>query len=165
MDKKLQDAMNEQVTAEYQAALLYRQLAYTMEAQSFPGFASWFAEQAHEECDHAEKFATHLIDRGHDVTLHTVALDAPSIDSPLAAFKAALEHERKVSAMIRNIAGIADEVKDFDSRSLITWFLDEQIGEEATVSEIVDQLTLVGNDGSGLLRLDSGLGQRNDSSN
>ena len=67
--------------------------------------------------------------------------------------------------MIRNIAGIADEVKDFDSRSLITWFLDEQISEEATVSEIVDQLTLVGNDGSGLLRLDSGLGQRNDSSN
>ena len=60
--------------------------------------------------------------------------------------------------MIRDLALIADEVKDLDSRSLINFFLDEQIEEEATVSEIVDQLELVGSDGSGILRIDARLG-------
>ena len=38
--------------------------------------------------------------------------------------------------------------------------MDEQIEEEATVSEIVGQLELVGDDGSGLLRIDQRLGAR-----
>lgn len=77
------------------------------------------------------------------------------------AFEAAFAHEQKVSEQIREIARAADAAGDLDSRSLINWFLDEQIGEEATVSEIIDQIKLVGNDGSGLLRIDAGLASRN----
>ena len=43
---------------------------------------------------------------------------------------------------------------------MINWFLEEQIEEESTVSEIVDQIKLVGNDGSGLLRIDAELSSR-----
>ena len=38
--------------------------------------------------------------------------------------------------------------------------LNEQVDEEATVGEILDQLNLVGDDGSGLLRIDARLGNR-----
>ena len=54
----------------------------------------------------------------------------------------------------------ADEVGDLGSRPLLNWFLEEQIEEESTVSEIVDQLKLVGKDGSGLLRIDARLAGR-----
>ena len=47
-----------------------------------------------------------------------------------------------------------------DSRSILNWFMDEQIEEEDTVSEIIDQIKLVGNDGSGLLRIDRSLSAR-----
>lgn len=83
---------------------------------------------------------------------------ALNVNSPLDVFSLALEHERKVSEMIRNLARVADEVQDFDSRTLVNWFLNEQIEEEDTVSGIIDQLQLVGDDGAGLLRIDARLG-------
>ncbi|MBN4844882.1 ferritin, partial [Staphylococcus sp. EG-SA-29] len=54
----------------------------------------------------------------------------------------------------------ADAEGDYDSRPLLNWFVDEQIEEEATVSEIIGRVKLVGDDGSGILRLDAELSQR-----
>ena len=53
----------------------------------------------------------------------------------------------------------ADEARDIDSRSLLDWFVSEQIEEEAVVSEILGRARLVNEDGSGILRLDAELGQ------
>ncbi|WJY62206.1 Ferritin [Corynebacterium atrinae] len=158
MDQKLRDVMNAQVIAEHQASLIYSQLAYDLDRLSFPGMSTWMAAQADEERVHAQKIADHLLARGERVVLSDISLDELEITSPLDAFKAAFAHEQKVSGMIRNLAQVADEVRDFDSRSLVNWFLNEQIEEEATVSEIVDQLTLVGDNGSGLLRIDTEMG-------
>ena len=80
--------------------------------------------------------------------------------TPLDAFEASYAHEQKVSEDIREIVRIADEVQDLDSRSILNWFMNEQIEEEDTVSEIIDQIKLVGNDGAGLLRIDRGLSSR-----
>ncbi|MGO1318427.1 MAG: ferritin, partial [Cellulomonadaceae bacterium] len=52
------------------------------------------------------------------------------------------------------------ETGDIDCVPLLHWFIEEQIEEEATVGEIVGRLKLIGDDGSGLLRLDGELGQR-----
>ena len=158
IDPKLLEVLNAQVSAEYQAALIYQQLSYEMDRLSFPGLTRWLSNHSIEERGHAEKFASHIIDRGERVDLQTIEIPSLTINSPLDAFKAAYDHEVKVSAMIRNIAEVALEVGDYDSRPLIDWFLDEQIEEESSVSEIVDQLTLVGEDGSGILRIDARLG-------
>ncbi len=160
IDAKLYDAINSQVTEEYAAAYIYRHLANEMDALSFPGLCEWFTTQAAEECDHAQKFAQHLIDRGEHVKPGTIQIDAPAIEGPLDAFKAALAHEKKVSEQIRQITRLADEVGDLESRPMLNWFLEEQIEEESTVGEIVDQLELVGADGSGLLRIDARLAGR-----
>lgn len=160
MDDKLKEAMTQQVTEEYAAAYIYRYLANEMDVLSFPGLCQWFTAQAQEETVHAQKFAQHLIDRGHHVQPRTIHIDAPEITTPLDAFRAALAHEQKVSEQIRQITRVADEVGDLESRALLNWFLNEQIEEEATVGEIVDQLELVGTDGSGLLRIDARLADR-----
>ncbi|MEH0148101.1 ferritin [Corynebacterium sp. Q4381] len=160
VDEKLKEAMTQQVTEEYAAAYVYRFLANEMDALSFPGLSNWFAAQAQEETEHAQKFAKHLIDRGERVQPRDIRIDAPQVNGPLDAFRAALAHEKKVSEQIRNITRIADEAGDLESRGLLNWFLTEQIEEEATVGEIVDQLELVGGDGSGLLRIDAALATR-----
>ena len=80
--------------------------------------------------------------------------------SALEIFRAALAHEQKVSEAIRELYRATESAGDLNSRPLLNWFLDEQIEEEATVSEIVGQLELVGDDGSGLLRIDGRLGAR-----
>ena len=160
MDEKLQTLLNEQVINEHGAALIYTQLAYEMDNLSFPGMRDWFFKQAEEEREHAQKFAEHLLDRGYRVELEDIQVGSVKAATPLDAFEASLAHEQKVSEQIREIARTADAAGDLDSRALINWFLEEQVEEESTVSEIIDQLKLVGNDGSGLLRIDGSLAQR-----
>ena len=127
INEQLYTAINQQVTEEYAAAYIYRHLANEMDALSFPGLCEWFTAQAAEECEHALKFAKHLIDRGERVCPHTIEIDAPAITGPLDAFKAALEHEKKVSEQIRTITRLADEARlDFaqDERVLAELVLD-----------------------------------------
>lgn len=160
INEKFQKQLNDQVIAEHQAALVYTQLAYELDRLSFTGMRDWMFEQAKEERQHAQKFAQHLLDRDARVDIETIEMPSIKISTPLDAFEHSLEHEKKVSELIRGLVRTADEVGDIDSRALLNEFLDEQIEEEATVNEIIDRIKIVGNDGSGLLRIDAELGNR-----
>ena len=46
MNEKLITAINNQVTNEHQAAMIYTQLGYEMDDLSFPGMRDWFMAQA-----------------------------------------------------------------------------------------------------------------------
>jgi ferritin len=160
INEKFQEAVNQQVVAEHQASLIYTQLSYEMDRLSFLGMRDWFRAQADEEREHAAKFASHLLDRDARVDLTDIDLPSLKIATPLDAFETALNHEQKISEMIRNLARTADETGDIDSRQLINFFLAEQIEEESAVNDIIDWIKTVGNDGSGLLRIDAKLGAR-----
>ena len=92
--------------------------------------------------------------------LEDIQVGAVKAATPLDAFEASLAHEQKVSEQIREIVRTADEVGDLDSRQLLNWFLDEQVEEEATVSGVIEQLKLAGDNGSGLLLVDASLAER-----
>ncbi|MDO4916975.1 MAG: ferritin [Rothia sp. (in: high G+C Gram-positive bacteria)] len=161
MNTELEKKFQDQITLEFAASMVYRQLAIEADEQDLPGMSEWLRRQADEEIVHANKFIQHLSDR--DNHSHIGAIPAHNIKPGLSAaeiFKAALEHEQKVSASIRELYRSADAENDYDSRPILNWFINEQIEEEATVSEILAQIELVGDDGSGLLRLDSEMGKR-----
>ena len=156
----LEAAFNQQITLEFQASMVYRQLAIEMDIRDLPGIAAWLRHQADEEIVHANKFIDHLSDRDNHPRIGAVRAPDVQVDSVLACFEAALAHEETVSASIRALVKKATAADDFDSRPLLDWFIGEQVEEEATVREIVGRLKLIDNDGPGLLRLDDELGQR-----
>lgn len=158
--KKLDKALSDQVTLELAAATTYLQLAIELEALDLTGMAAWMRGQSDEERVHADKFISHLVDRGSTPKIGTVAAPGLTVSSALEAFEASLRHEEKVSAAIRNLYRLAEAEGDLDCRPLLHWFLDEQVEEESTVSEIVNRLKLIGDDGAGLLRMDAQLGTR-----
>lgn len=161
MSDTLEQAFNAQITLEFRASIVYRQLAIEMDDMNLPGISQWFRHQADEETVHANKFIDHVSDRGNHAVIGTI--EGPSttpITSVLQCFQAALAHEQKVSASIRDLYRTAQSEDDLDSRPLLDWFLSEQIEEEATVDEIIGRLKLVDNDGPGLLRFDSELSAR-----
>lgn len=161
LTEDLERAFDAQITLEFESSLVYRQLAIEMAAQDLPGMAVWLQQQAAEELTHADRFIEHMLDRGNHPRVG--ALSSPDVKqgpSPLEVFQSALGHEERVSESIRELVRAADRTGDLDSRPLLNWFLSEQIEEEATVSEIVARITLIGNDGPGLLRLDSELASR-----
>jgi ferritin len=160
MDSDLEQAFNQQITVEFEASMVYRQLAIEMEGMDLPGMAAWLRHQADEEIVHANKFIDHLADRDNHPVIGAIAAPKTSVESVLDCFTAALEHERKVSESIRDLYRRADAAGDLDSRPLLMWFLSEQVEEEAVVNEIVGRVTLINDDGPGLLRLDDELGQR-----
>ncbi len=162
IDQTYAEAINAQITLEHTASLVYRQLAVDMEALDLTGFAAWFRAQAEEELEHAAKFTQYLLDRDYHPVLGTVELSGNTVTTALDAFKASLAHEEKVSEAIRNLYRVADEVGDIDSRPMLHWFIDEQVEEESTVSEIIGRIEILQGDGSGLLSLDKQLGLRDD---
>jgi len=157
---KLEEAFNRQVTMEQEAAITYRQLAVEMELQDLPGIAAWFRAQSEEELVHRDKFITHMTDRNAHPVFQAIPANDLKIETVLDAFKASLAHEVKVSESIRDIYRLALETGDIDSIPLLNWFVDEQVEEESTVSEIIGRLERLGNDGSGILSLDRELGGR-----
>ena len=54
----------------------------------------------------------------------------------------------------------AEEEKDFATRQKLNTFVAEQVEEEDNVRKIIDDLTLVGEDGIGIFQIDRELAQR-----
>jgi ferritin len=156
----LENAFNAQITLEFQASLVYRQLAIELEIMDLPGMAAWLRHQADEEIVHANKFIDHVADRDNHPRIGATSAPSPTVGSVLDAFEAALAHEERVSASIRDLYRLAESEGDLDARPLLNWFLEEQVEEEATVKEIVGRLKMIDDDGPGLLRLDEELGAR-----
>jgi len=161
INAELARMFDEQITLELEASTVYRQLAIEVDVLDLPGMASWLRHQADEEVVHANKFIDHVVDRNNHPRIG--AQNAPTMKESMSAldvFEAALAHEQKVSTAIRDLYRACESEGDLDSRPLLNWFLDEQIEEEATVSQIVGRIKMIGDDGPGLLRLDEELGQR-----
>ena len=160
LPKKVEQAMNDQLQKELQSAYIYLSMSAACEAQSLPGCASWLRNQWQEEIAHAMKFYNFIIDRGGEVKLQALAAPPTQFGSPLEVFGAALRNEEAVTASINDLYELVAKEKDFASQALLDWFVTEQVEEEATVGQIVDDLKRVGSSGDGLFLLDKELGTR-----
>ena len=158
--ESLQQAINEQIVREMYSSNLYLAMAAYYASINLNGFANWMRVQAEEELTHALKFFDYVIDRGGKVTIG--AIPAPKIEwsDPVQPFIDALEHERKVTGWIDELVDLAHKEKDYATISFLNWFVDEQVEEEKTTSEIVERLKLAGDSKASLFFLDSQLMNR-----
>ena len=162
LSQKLQDAINEQINSEFYSGHLYLSMAAYCDTLSLGGFSHWLKLQYSEELGHALKLFDFITDRGSRVVLQSIDQPPIEFESVTAVMQMALEHERKVTAMIDSLYELALDERDYSAHVLLEWFVDEQVEEEKSVAEIISHLELVGDDGTGLLMLDSRLGARTD---
>ncbi len=161
---KLSDTMatefNRQLTMELDASNAYLAMAGWLENAGFPGFSSWMQMQSEEERLHGLKLYQFILDR--DSTIAIGAIDAPgaAFDSLIDVFETALAQEKAVTAAILNMYGLANAEDDYASIPLLQWFVTEQIEEEATVSQVIDDLKLAESNPQALLLLDREMGAR-----
>lgn len=160
LNKKIEDAINEQINAEMWSAYLYLSMSLDFEHKGRRGIANWFRIQFQEEQAHALALIDYVHARDGRVELKPIAGVPVTWDSVKDAFVATLEHENKVTALIHNLYAMAEDEKDFATRQKLNTFIAEQVEEEENVRQIIDDLSLVGNDGLGLFQIDRELGQR-----
>ncbi len=157
----MQLALNAQIKAEFESAYLYLALAAEMESRNLKGFAHWLRRQWEEELIHGLKLYDFLLQRDAKVDLY--ALDKPKIDSAqstLEIFTHVLQHEQYITARIHELYALSLGEKDYASQTLLQWFVDEQVEEEESAREIMENLRLVGEGGAALFLLDRELSQR-----
>lgn len=154
LSKKMEAALNAQINAEFWSAYLYLSMSAHFAADGKSGFANWFKIQFDEEQEHAMKLFNYVIERGGKVELKPIAKVTQLWESPLAAFEDTLKHEQKVTAMINNLVTLAREEKDYATESILQWFVNEQVEEEATAQSYIDALTMIKDNGFGIYTLD-----------
>ena len=113
LSRNLSEAFNAQVNAEMWSSNLYLSMSVYFQKAGLNGFAHWMKKQAAEELEHAHK---------------------------LEVFEHVYKHECYVSELIDKLVDIAEADKDHASRDFLFWFVREQVEEESTAKEIVDQL-------------------------
>jgi ferritin len=160
ISKKLHDAINAQINAELWSAYLYLAMSLDAETKGYKGVANWFCVQFQEEQDHARIFMNYLNSVDAKVTLLPIDEVPATWDNVLAMFKQTLEHEKKVTALINNLAAIANEDRDFASINRLVWFIDEQVEEEENARDMITAVEAVEDNKYGMYMLDKELAAR-----
>ena len=160
MKKKIEVAINKQINAELGSAYLYFSMEAYFNSINLNGFANWMRMQAAEEIQHALKFVDHLNERGASVTLSAIANPKATWSSPLAAFQDTLKHEQKVTQLINDLVTLAIKENDYATQNFLQWFVDEQGEEEASATQIIEQIKLAGDSKGALFYINRELGGR-----
>ena len=75
-------------------------------------------------------------------------------------FQAGLKHEQFVTRRINGLVELALASKDYATHTFLQWFVTEQVEEEESFTDIINQLKLIKGEGHGLLLIDRDLGTR-----
>jgi ferritin len=160
LEKTLEEALNKQINAELESSYLYLSMAAYFESVNLEGFAHWMRIQTQEETTHGMMFFDYINERNGRVLLTKLEGPETEWDSPLDAFQAAYEHEKKISSLINKLVVKARDLRDDSTDNFLQWFVAEQVEEETAAYRIVQQLKLVGDDRAGLFLIDRELAQR-----
>jgi len=159
LNKKLVDAINEQITYELYSAHLYHSMESYALGKNLTGFATWLRIQAEEEKLHARFFMDFLTKTNNRFILSEIMAPPKDFKSIHDVFATGLEHEKLVTSRIHKMCELADAEKDYAATSFLKWFVDEQVEEESNFSDITGKIELVGESG-GIYFLDKELGVR-----
>ena len=160
LKEKMLNAINEQINAEQYSAFLYLSMSAWFHDKGLPGFANWMYIQYQEELTHANKMFNYVVERGEKPVLKAIDQMPTEWEGIIEVIEATLNHEQHVTALIHNLVDVAVEEKDHATQSFLQWFVDEQVEEEANVTEILDSLKLINGQGNGIFMLDRELRSR-----
>ncbi|MGI6091905.1 MAG: ferritin [Veillonellaceae bacterium] len=160
INQKMQDAINSQIQAEFYSAYLYLSMSAYCESKSLKGFANWLNVQYQEENSHAMMLLNYLLERGGKVRLDTIDAPPSEFGTITELFEKVLTHEQHVTSLINKLYETAVSEKDFAAQIFLQWFINEQVEEEASVGEVLDKLSVIGEKTVDILYLDKELSVR-----
>lgn len=160
LSKKMTAALNKHLNTELYSAHLYLSMSSYANAAGLKGAANWFMVQYQEEMLHFMKFYNYINSQGEQAKLGTIDAPPSEFTTLLAMFEQTLKHEMFITTCINELTELAVKEKDHATQIFLQWFVTEQVEEEENDREIIGKLKLIGDNGYGLLMLDSDLGTR-----
>lgn len=160
MERKMEEAINEQIKNELYSAYLYLSMASYFDSINLEGFSHWMKVQAKEEVSHAMKLYDFVFDRGGKVIFKEIPAPPSDFSSPLDVFEKVLQHEKKVTELIEKLYKLSLELNDTACQIMLQWFINEQVEEEKNALKIVERLKMIKESPQGILIIDRELAKR-----
>ncbi|MEE3324069.1 ferritin [Methanosphaera sp.] len=159
LDKKMEQALNDQLNAEMQSGYLYLSMATYFEDNDLPGFGNSLRVHAEEELEHAMKFYDYILRKGGSVVLQ--AIDEPKRDwkDVVEVYEEIQEHEELVTSLIHDLVDLSIELKDHATNQFLLWFVEEQVEEEELAAEDLRKVKMSVNSPELLFLLDKEYGE------
>jgi ferritin len=158
--KVIVDAINAQISMEMNAAHTYLSMSVYLAGQDLPGFARWMRVQHQEEVAHAMRLFDYLLDVGGVPEVPAVKRPLKTWKSPKAVMEESLKQEKSVTKAINSLYALSLKEKDYPTQLQLQWFINEQVEEERTFSDIIAKMEMAGDSGQALLLMDRELGAR-----
>ncbi|MGI9556413.1 MAG: ferritin [Solirubrobacterales bacterium] len=136
-DKSFAEALNDQIPVEFGAHQQYIAIAVWFESETLPQLAGFYYRQAVEERNHAMMITQYLLDRDLEVTVPGVGAPKTSFSGIAEPVRLGLEQEKQVTVNFNEIAAAARADGDFQGEQFVQWFLNEQVEEVSTASDLL----------------------------
>ena len=159
ISEKLNDAINEQITAEMWSSNLYLSMSFYLAKEGLEGLATWMRKQSQEELEHAYDLADYVAKRGGAAKVTRIDEVPQEWNGVVEVFENVYSHECHVSKLIDALVDVASSVNDKASQDFLWGYVREQVEEESTAQGILEKLKKC-KDYSGIMYLDDKLGQR-----
>ncbi|MBA2642520.1 MAG: ferritin [Actinobacteria bacterium] len=130
------EALNEQIGYEFGASQQYIAVAVYYDGETLPQLAAHFYRQSLEERNHAMMMVQYLLDADQRVEIPGVAAPKTAFDDAVAPVSLALEQEKRVTAQIVDLVGLARDEGELVGEQFLHWFLQEQREEVASMTEL-----------------------------
>jgi ferritin len=155
--KKMEKALNEQISLEGYASFLYLSMASWCDLQGLEGCANFMYRQSEEEREHMLRIFNYISEiDGHALT---PAIKQPPhhFDSVREVFDQVYAHEQKVTKAIHQLVALSLEEKDHTTYNFLQWYIEEQREEEALMRTILDKIKIIGDGPQSLYFVDKEL--------
>lgn len=160
LTKKMEEALNEHIRWEFYSSYLYLSMSAYCYAVHLKGFGHWMKIQSQEETGHGMKLYEYVIERGSRVMLQPIEEPPHHFKTITDLVEKTLAHEKQVTVLLHKLYELSLKEKDYASQSILQWFVNEQVEEEAAIDDILQKLKMIGDKGSTILYLDKEMGKR-----
>jgi ferritin len=154
---EMKAALTEQIGHEFAAMLQYVTIATYFESEGLPRLAQHFYRQAEEEREHAMRFVRYVVETGGEVAIPALPAVKSGFGSAEEAVQLSLDQEVMVTRQINALIDQAISANDHAARTMLEWFVTEQVEEVSSMETLLRMVQRAGD--SGLLFVESYLAQ------
>jgi ferritin len=144
ISKSMNAALNEQIGNEFSAMLQYVSIASFFTEEGLSVLAAHFFKQAEEEKDHALRLVKYVLDAGGHVAVPEAQTPEHLFKNAREAVELALTSEKRVTDQINNLVELALKEGDHLSKSVLDWFVREQLEEVSSMDHLLKLVTRAG---------------------
>ena len=136
--------LNDQIGAEFAAAHAYLAMSCAFDRMALKVLAKRFLNQHDEERGHAMKILHYVLEVGGTVSLEAIAKPKKDYKNMEAIVSTALQNEKDITTKINDLMTLAGSEKDYATSSFLQWFVDEQVEEVSSMTDLLNVVKLAG---------------------